>query len=474
MKKLLVLLAMLATCYGQIYRPVTIDFLSSSGPQLAGYQANYQTWRVSLTNGTMGVSLSNAVPFFYYKLNQNSSNYYEATCSIVDTNNGIFDASLTPTNSNVYGNFMYGAGFYLRSNTNVTTAVHGTLYMNREGYMNSGWPTNTIMVVDLLGYTFLHAPWTNGTIDSTARSWSSNVTFGTWGAQTTQELVGIVASGGGFDGSDLSNRVQALEGALAEGSNLWSAAITNVVTLDTNLVIGVTNNIAYVSVSGGGGGNTNAFLQFDGTGFINSPAITSLCVTPYSVAMWVFMDYVVSPPAPILVNAGIGSSDLAMFLNAGCYGFWCGYPQGDPNVPGAPYSTGVWQHVGFTVDGFGTSYFYFNGLCVETNLFGTAPFPQDVLSIGSTDTTTPQFAGYMRQVGVWNAVLSDADFAALAADPNAAMPATSGDSAALALWNFDEGSGATAADRSGHGYDLTLTSGVTWTTSTGHLVAPAP
>ena len=68
---------------------------------------------------------------------------------------------------------------------------------------------------------------------------------------------GTALSGGGgstFGASDLTNRVLAIEAALAAGTNLWNSALTNLVALSTNVIIGVTNSIVYVNASGMGGG----------------------------------------------------------------------------------------------------------------------------------------------------------------------------------------------------------------------------
>ena len=86
----------------------------------------------------------------------------------------------------------------------------------------------------------------------------------------TLYINGVALSGGGggggsFNGSDLTNRVLSIEASLAAGTNLWSGAVTNLVALSTNLVIGITNSIAYVNASGMGGGggggiNTNMVI----------------------------------------------------------------------------------------------------------------------------------------------------------------------------------------------------------------------
>jgi hypothetical protein len=66
--------------------------------------------------------------------------------------------------------------------------------------------------------------------------------------------------------ADLTNRVMAMEAVLAAGTNLWSGSITNIVALSTNVIVGVTNSIAYVDASGMGGGgggvviNTNVVI----------------------------------------------------------------------------------------------------------------------------------------------------------------------------------------------------------------------
>lgn len=171
MKKLLAFLLLTASCFGQILRPVTVDFNSPSAPQLTAYQGNLQGWTVRLTNDTDSVALTNRTPFFFVQQNQNSSNYFEAVCTVIDAANGTYKAVLAPTNCNIYGNFLYGAGFCENSNTNVTTASHGSIQFIRDGYKNSAWPTNTLAPIDCSKYTFLYPPWS-------ATYQSTNTTFG--------------------------------------------------------------------------------------------------------------------------------------------------------------------------------------------------------------------------------------------------------------------------------------------------------
>lgn len=59
-------------------------------------------------------------------------------------------------------------------------------------------------------------------------------------------------AGGGGSQVDLSNRVQVLETLIGSSSNLWNGVITNIVAQSTNLLIGITNHIAYVNYSAAG------------------------------------------------------------------------------------------------------------------------------------------------------------------------------------------------------------------------------
>jgi hypothetical protein len=95
------------------------------------------------------------------------------------------------------------------------------------------------------------------------------------------------------------------------------------------------------------------------------------------------------------------------------------------------------------------------------NLFGPGPALTITAYPGGAGKL---FNGLLDEVTLWSIALTDSEVAALmTATPQGGEPGLQG------YWRFDEASGGTAFDWTGHGYNAVLGSGVSWTTSTAPI-----
>jgi RHS repeat-associated protein len=117
-----------------------------------------------------------------------------------------------------------------------------------------------------------------------------------------------------------------------------------------------------------------------------------------------------------------------------------------------------WTHVAVTYDN-GVIKTYVNGTLVNTysgsGSIGDVLTSQNDFRVGGRQTTSQNFQGRIDEARVYNRALSATEVATLP---------TSAPSGLVGYWRFDENSGTTAADSSGHNNSGTLTSGATWAT----------
>ena len=137
---------------------------------------------------------------------------------------------------------------------------------------------------------------------------------------------------------------------------------------------------------------------------------------------------------------------------------------GDPGLDGGFIADGQWHHVAYAVDASGGR-IYVDG--VETGslgwtgtpgacttaapiLFGSYPLTGQVLSLN----------GRMDEITLWNRALSAAEIGAVMS-----FKQTGAEPDLLGYWPFDEATGTTASDATGHGYDGALQNGPVWVPS---------
>jgi hypothetical protein len=148
----------------------------------------------------------------------------------------------------------------------------------------------------------------------------------------------------------------------------------------------------------------------------------------------------------ILVQAG-GASGWSLELNGGRLSLWV-YTELGWQLAQHPtlLAAGQWHHVAATYVG-GQARTFVNGVAGPAVAVG-ALTQGPVLRFGGLDGY-PFFAGLMDEVRLSNVVRYTGDFAA----PGSRFV---NDANTLGLWSFDEGSGQTAADRSGNSNAGTL------------------
>jgi len=205
------------------------------------------------------------------------------------------------------------------------------------------------------------------------------------------------------------------------------------------------------------GGMPNMALNFDGNDNITVPDNASLDLTNnFTIEAWVNS------------NATAGIRRIASKSTA--YGFGI---IGNSQIRFTTYAildydltyalpTGVWYHVAVVFDAANDANFYVNGLAVGT-VAGAAPanLSANVLDLGSLGAGSEFFDGQIDDIRIWNTSLSAAQ---ILSNYNSCGPITGAN--LIGYWDFNEGTGTVANDRSGSGNNGTL-SGPTWTGPAG-------
>jgi len=180
-----------------------------------------------------------------------------------------------------------------------------------------------------------------------------------------------------------------------------------------------------------------------------------------TVEGWCFQTANVFLPT-ITGNYQSGSMQFLLRVDNNKPSFWVDNGTGFKNITGAttvPLNT--WVHIAGVWDG-SVMRIYYNGILDGTSTGITGSFAASInpVRIGA-NLTSEAWTGKLDAVRIWKA-------AKTAAQINAAMGSCLNGSEAnlLALYNFEEGSGTTVADLTGHGYNGTFVSAPTWTT--GH------
>jgi len=223
-------------------------------------------------------------------------------------------------------------------------------------------------------------------------------------------------------------------------------------------------------------GSGNA-LHFDGVDDLvdatNPPALNAF---PTTVNAWVKT----SRDAALfdgIVGKYVGSSlnGYSLFLLNGHVRAWyfrdgSNYVwDGGFGLDGGFIADGQWHHVALVVDAAGGRLLVDAVQTATRTWTGTpgAPTSTAPLQIGKYWNNGNSFLGDIDEVTIWNVALSAAEIHELL------QRRVSGAEAGLiAQWSFNEVSGATTADNSGHGYDGTLLNGVTRIVSTAPICAP--
>jgi hypothetical protein len=134
-----------------------------------------------------------------------------------------------------------------------------------------------------------------------------------------------------------------------------------------------------------------------------------------------------------------------------------------------PYNPGDWHHFAVTVTPTNYS-IYADGALV--GLGGPGLLEGDAvlydqnhqLGIGWGPYVSDRFYGQIDEVRIWNTARSAAEI-----QSSMYRSLTGTEPGLMGYWRFDEGSGTTVADASGHGFEGTLTNGPVWVDSTAPI-----
>ena len=199
------------------------------------------------------------------------------------------------------------------------------------------------------------------------------------------------------------------------------------------------------------GTNCNHALQFDGSqNYVDVPASDSFGdLSAFTLQFWIHGPY----PSPCACNyAFIGNEKLGIVDNNGSYFYPYAYLTGGVVYGdwGAIPSDTNYHHYAFCYDG-STVWGYLDGVNVgSAGASGTLPIASQDFTIGT--------------ILAWGAfepaTFAQVEFASVCRYPSGTSFTPSGclgsDADTIAYWQFNEGSGTTAADSSGNGHDGAL------------------
>lgn len=204
-----------------------------------------------------------------------------------------------------------------------------------------------------------------------------------------------------------------------------------------------------------GGSSPHGGVDFNG-GFLTVPNLdvnTHLQSSDYTMALWLSADVIPGE------NFFLGQSSLGIHHGLRNEGklhqaHWGADHSGQTTVPFGPADDATsWVHATFTWDSTQElGQIYFNGAPDHPEpVSKKAPNGDGHLIIGARNNGEAQFDGQLDDVAVWTRVLSQPDIAELA---NGKSPGAF-DDGLLAYWDFEEGNGFVAGDRSSNGFDAT-------------------
>jgi len=257
---------------------------------------------------------------------------------------------------------------------------------------------------------------------------------------------------------------------LAGGNQVFTLTFTPTASGAQNGNLSFTDNIGNHNVAITGSGlfaaqaNAGSGISFDGTDDYNQ---TNLDVQPSAMATTTWEAWI--KPARLnyadfqgLLTTDNGGWDRGIWIpnNSNQLIIGCGVSGWIPSVT---LSSGVWYHIAIVYQ-TDNVLFYLNGAEYS---YGQAPSDQATtynLRIGC-DYNNRGFQGEIDEVRIWNTARTktqiQSSFASLAGN----------ESGLVAYWRFDEGSGTTTGDGSGHSHTGTLTNSPTWVGTSGAPVA---
>lgn len=213
-------------------------------------------------------------------------------------------------------------------------------------------------------------------------------------------------------------------------------------------------------------------MQFDGAnGYVTVANNSSLDAFPITVSGW-FRTTNTTYPIQAIASKYVDASGNGWFLivQSGHLRGYFSKSAGDYALDlttAATVADGFWHHAAMTVDASGGK-LYLDGVLIGTNAWtgaSGAPTSTDPLYFGRYYTTTNRFLGQLDEIAIWNRSLGVAEINYVKH-----RHVIGNEDGLAGLWHFDESSGATTADATGHGLTGTLVNNPIRTNSAAPLV----
>lgn len=223
----LAMMAAALTAHAGIDTPLTVDFSGRTAPALDVYASNVKTFRVSVLNTGAAVNLTGYTPVFFWAVSNQATAVVTASCSVVSTSGGVFNATLSASDLNYAGgSYIYGVGV---TSNGTTTARQGVLRIIPDPLASGAGPVTWTTNLNWSLYTFVDGGG-NGPYLFAGASLATNSR-----GQVTVTITGATASAafGALTGSPYDNTI--LGSALTGTSNgavasARSQAVTSVWT----------------------------------------------------------------------------------------------------------------------------------------------------------------------------------------------------------------------------------------------------
>ena len=215
-------------------------------------------------------------------------------------------------------------------------------------------------------------------------------------------------------------------------------------------------------------------LQFDGTDdWVRVNHSVTLNAFPFTASFWLkSSDIGVSGRGLLVKYADASAQGYSLILTVGHIRAWyfkdnLNYVyDGGLGLDSGYVANGEWHHIAFVVDTI-SGRLYVDGFEVASmNWVGAAgaTSTSEPLQFGRYNLYPNTLTGQMDEVCLWNRALNEAEI-----QQQMNHPRTGTEPGLIGYWPFDEGSGASTADRTGQGHDAIFQSAPVWIESSAPL-----
>lgn len=213
-------------------------------------------------------------------------------------------------------------------------------------------------------------------------------------------------------------------------------------------------------------------LSFDGVDDYVSASIGSAMASNYTISAWVYVRTAASnfDPGTAIVSGSCGTTAELLLRNQAGVNVVelgrCNFFVGDASVATLPNLQ--WVHVAVVVSATKQVSYFINGLTAGTwNASAREVALGPDIALGFNNGSNRRFDGMLDEVQVWNIARSQSEI-----HQTMNAPLSGSEPGMIAYWRFNEGSGTSALDSSGHGATGAVLNGPAWVASTVPLSAP--